>query len=95
MHVHEQFDQNRMIVNVTASLVVRYFVCSSCDRRGLKEWCVIPYKVIAVLSMSQSCLLHLRQTNHKVTSCDPKLLSLYNKNIGIQLAVHTQFDWSV
>ena len=24
-----------------------------------------------------------------------KLFSLYNKNIGSQLAVHTLFDWSV
>ena len=39
-------------MNVTASLVVRYFVCSSCDRHGLKEWCVKPYKAIGVLDMS-------------------------------------------
>ena len=58
-------------MNVTASLVVRYFVCSSCDRHGLKrEWCVKPYKAIAVLSMSST---H-GQTNHKVTSCEPKII---------------------
>ena len=35
------------------------------------------------------------ETSHMVTSCEPKLLSLYNKNIGSHIAVHTLFDWSV
>ena len=52
----------------------------------------MPYKAIALLSMS-SPLLHRLIIRLRLVNL--KLLSLYNKNIGSQLAVHTLFDWSV